>query len=49
MCIRDSEKRGFKAMAGQVLHPNTELVGGVMEQECSEIIRNFFVSKRQLK
>ena len=29
--------------------PKTELVGGVMEQECSEIIRDFFVSKRQLK
>ena len=36
-------------MAGQVLHPKTELVGGVMEQECSEIIRDFFVNKRQLK
>ena len=43
------EKRGFRTMAGQVLHPKTELVGGVMEQECSEIIRDFFVSKRQLK
>ena len=43
------EKRGFRAMAGQVLHPKTELVGGVMEQECSEIIRDFFVNKRQLK
>ncbi|MAR99293.1 MAG: tRNA-specific adenosine deaminase [Flavobacteriales bacterium] len=43
------EKRGFRTMAGQVLHPKTELVGGVMEQECSEIIRDFFVNKRQLK
>ena len=43
------EKRGFRLMAGQVLHPKTELVGGVMEHECSEIIRDFFVSKRQLK
>tara|TARA_B100000886_G_scaffold322076_1_gene264785 strand:+ start:43 stop:495 length:453 start_codon:yes stop_codon:yes gene_type:complete len=42
-------KRGFRTIAGQVLHPKTELVGGVMEQECSEIIRDFFVSKRQLK
>ena len=43
------EKRGFRATAAQVLHPKTELVGGVMEKECSEIIRDFFVSKRQLK
>ena len=43
------EKRGFKAMAGHVLHPKTELVGGIMAEECGEIITDFFASKRQLK
>ena len=43
------EKRGFKAMAGEVLHPKTELVGGIMAEECAEIITDFFASKRQLK
>ena len=43
------EKRGFRTMAGNVLHPKTELIGGIMAEECSEIITNFFASKRQLK
>jgi tRNA(adenine34) deaminase len=43
------EKRGFRTMAGNVLHPKTELIGGIMAEECGEIITNFFASKRQLK
>ena len=43
------EKRGFKAMAGHVFHPKTELVGGIMARECGQIITDFFASKRQLK
>lgn len=39
------EQRGFmnKHLS---LHPKTEMVVGVMEQECSEIVKNFFKSKR---
>ena len=43
------EKRGFRTMAGNVLHPKTELIGGIIAEECGEIITNFFASKRQLK
>ena len=43
------EKRGFQTMAANVLHPKTELVGGIMAEECGEIITDFFASKRQLK
>ncbi len=43
------EKRGFRTMAGNVLHPKTELTGGIMAEECGEIITNFFARKRQLK
>ena len=43
------EKRGFRAMAGKVLHPKTELLTGVMADECGQIITEFFASKRQLK
>ena len=43
------EKRGFQTMAVNVLHPKTELVGGIMAEECGEIITDFFASKRQLK
>jgi len=40
------EKRGFSKFNKQIIHPKTEVVGGVLEKECSEIIKQFFVSKR---
>ena len=43
------EKRGFITKAPNILHPKTELVGGIMAKECGEIITDFFASKRQLK
>lgn len=43
------EKRGFQTKAPNVLHPKTECVGGILSEECGQIITNFFVSKRQLK
>jgi len=30
------------------LHPKTKVIGGVLEEECSEIITRFFVQKRNL-
>ncbi len=39
-------RRGFSKFAPQALHPKTEVVSGVMEKECSELVRNFFSSKR---
>lgn len=38
-------KRGFETMGGQ-LHPKTELVYGVLEQECKNLMLNFFDKKR---
>ncbi len=38
-------KRGFQKMGGK-LHPKTEIVGGILEKECSEIITKFFLMKR---
>ncbi|MCM4168019.1 tRNA-specific adenosine deaminase [Arenibacter antarcticus] len=43
---RDME-RGFIAMSSQ-LHPKTEVVGGVLEAEASEILKRFFIQKRNL-
>lgn len=40
------EKRGFKKYAPQTLHPKTEVVGGVFEIECAELIQEFFKQKR---
>ena len=41
------EKRGFNHYKTQ-LHPKTEVLGGVLEQECSELIKRFFIQKRNL-
>ena len=40
------DKRGFGRFAPKALHPKTELVGGVMAQECGEILQRFFSTKR---
>lgn len=40
------EKRGYKKFAENAFHPKTEIVGGVFETECSELIQEFFKQKR---
>ena len=39
--------RGFEHYKTQ-LHPKTKVVGGVLNDECSEILTRFFVEKRNL-
>ncbi len=39
-------KRGF-ITTGVPLHPKTELVGGVLENECSSLLKTFFEGKRK--
>jgi tRNA(adenine34) deaminase len=40
------EKRGFLREGIQLLHPSTTLKGGVLEAECSELVKSYFRSKR---
>lgn len=40
-------ERGFNVIGGQ-LHPKTELVGGVLEKEASELLKRFFIQRRNL-
>lgn len=40
------EKRGFSHFAPAALHPKTQIVSGVLEQECSDIVKQFFKKKR---
>ena len=40
------EKRGFQRVAPQALHPKTQLVSGVMEEECAALMKEFFQRKR---
>lgn len=39
------EKRGFLTN-GISLHPKTELITGVLEEECSALVKDFFKEKR---
>lgn len=39
------ERRGYRVMGTQ-LHPKTEVVNGVMENECSMLVREFFKKRR---
>ena len=45
----DDPKRGFSRFSPSLLHPKTELVKGLKQEECSAIISNFFKEKRNLK
>ena len=40
------EKRGFARFAPMALHPKTEVVSGVLEEECSGLMKEFFKRKR---
>ena len=40
------EKRGYQKYAPQALHPKTLVVNGVLVDECAELMKNFFKSKR---
>ena len=40
------EKRGFRRFAPEALHPKTEVVKGVMEDEAAEMMKAFFKGKR---
>ncbi len=40
------EKRGFNRFAENALHPKTEVIGGILETECRELMQEFFRQKR---
>ncbi len=40
------EKRGYRKFAPGALHPKTEVKGGVLEVECSELMQEFFRKRR---
>ena len=40
------KKRGFLLQNKSVLHPSTEIIGGIMEAECASILQDFFSKKR---
>jgi len=40
------EKKGFTLLKGKILHPKTEVLSGIMENECGELMTNYFKQKR---
>ncbi len=40
------EKRGYRRFAPQALHPRTQVTGGIMEEECKQLMQDFFRRKR---
>lgn len=40
------EKRGYTLFAPRVLHPKTQVVAGILAQDCAELMRTFFRNKR---
>lgn len=41
-------KAGYSLMQGKVLHPKTEVVNGIMEQDCGSLLTEFFRAKRKM-
>ncbi|HQB69350.1 MAG TPA: nucleoside deaminase [Paludibacteraceae bacterium] len=41
------EKRGFKKLASDALHVKTELAEGVLADECTALMQEFFARKRR--
>ncbi len=42
----DDPKRGFRRFAPQALHPRATVTAGVLEDECRQLMQQFFQSKR---
>ena len=40
------EKRGYKRYAPNALHPKTQVQGGILEEECAALMKDFFQKKR---
>lgn len=39
-------KRGFSVYAPHALHPKTQVTSGVLEEECAQLMKDFFKRKR---
>jgi len=39
-------KRGYQLLGSSVLHPRTEVIGGVLAEECAALLSEFFKERR---
>lgn len=42
-------RRGYREMAGNIVYPKTQVIKGIMKEECSELLKGFFSAKRDNK
>lgn len=42
----EDEKRGYRLYAPRALHPKANVTGGTLEEECRQLMQEFFRSKR---
>ena len=40
-------KRGYSTYSERIMHPRTEVVGGVLTEECERVMKDFFSSLRK--
>jgi len=42
----DDDKKGFTNTSRDILHPKTDILTGILENECAALLREFFSNKR---
>ena len=40
------DKRGYSTISSKLLHPKTEVIGGILAEECGSLVTNFFKKLR---
>ncbi|MBR1934333.1 MAG: nucleoside deaminase [Prevotella sp.] len=40
------EKRGYREYAPRAMHPKAQIIGGILEEECRQLMQEFFRQKR---
>ena len=41
------EKRGYQQLAPHAMHPKATITGGILEEECRQLMQDFFRQKRE--
>ena len=42
----NDDKRGYSKNSKNALHPKTKVIGQILEEECSQLLKQFFIEKR---
>lgn len=42
-------KRGYSKIKKPITHPKTKIIGGILREDCSQLLNQFFTEKRNLE